>query len=142
MVLHHGLFLLSTGTPILSETLCSQSLLASIPHSLSGSHLAAANYPSLCVLSLLLSMSLCMPVYVEREDLDRQRCKKPWSRLRPYDPLHPRKYVMAQWSRVNDRRLRSSPNTTQYASSLCLSTSCDATAFKVQTQCRLFTAHS
>ena len=67
MVLHHGLFLLSTGTTILSETLCSQSLLASIPHSLSGSHLAAANYPSLCVLSLLLSMSLCMPVYVERE---------------------------------------------------------------------------
>ena len=38
-----------------------------MPHSLSGSHLAAANYPSLCVLSLLLFMSLCMPVYVERD---------------------------------------------------------------------------
>ena len=43
------------------------SVLASIPHSLFGSHLAAANYPSLCVVSLLLSMSLCVPVYVERE---------------------------------------------------------------------------
>ena len=30
-------------------------------------HPAAANYPSLCVLSLSLAMSLCMPVYVERE---------------------------------------------------------------------------
>ena len=36
-------------------------------HALMQSHLAAANYPSLCVLPLSLSMSLCMPVYVERE---------------------------------------------------------------------------
>ena len=43
------------------------SVLAAIRHSLSGSHLVAANIPSLCVLSLLPSMSLCMPVYVERE---------------------------------------------------------------------------
>ena len=31
------------------------------------SHLAAANYPLICVLPLLLSMSLCVPVYEERE---------------------------------------------------------------------------
>ena len=55
------------------------------------SHLAAANYPSLCVLSVLLAMSLCMPVYVERKGavptkravlvnpvLGRTNQKRPW----------------------------------------------------------------
>ena len=68
------------------------SVLASIPHSLSGSHLAAANYLSLCVLSLLLSISLCVPVYVEREvlisfDLARSEFFIPISLSKDYPSL-------------------------------------------------------
>ena len=43
-------------------------IVASFPVlSLTKSNLAEANYLSLCVLSLLLSMSLCVPLCVERE---------------------------------------------------------------------------
>ena len=52
-------------------------IVASFPVlSLTESHLAEANYPSLCVLSLLLSMSLCVPLYEPRQ-------AKKWLRVLP-----------------------------------------------------------